>query len=104
VITAAVAAPISAAQRRHQVDLRIARQCRHDHGTVELGVTIADAAVDGDVTVVVCDLFTEGRQHCPGCGSEGSTVTRRAQSQRCARCRASLAAARSGTAVPLNGS
>ena len=33
-------------------------------------MTITDAAVDGDVTVVSCDLLTEGRQHCPGCGSE----------------------------------
>ena len=32
--------------------------------TVELGVTIADAAVDGDATVVFCDLITDGRQHC----------------------------------------
>jgi transposase len=39
--------------------------------TVELGVTITDAAVDGDVTVVFCDLLTEGRQSCPGCGGEG---------------------------------
>lgn len=48
--------------------------------TVELGVTITDAAVDGDVTVVFCDLLTEGRQHCPGCGSEGvyrDTVVRK---------------------------
>jgi transposase len=36
--------------------------------TVELGVTITDAPVDGDATVVFCDLLTEGRQHCPGCG------------------------------------
>jgi transposase len=39
--------------------------------TVELGVTITDAAVDGDVTVVFCDLLTDGRQSCPGCGSQG---------------------------------
>jgi transposase len=48
--------------------------------TVELGVTITDAAVDGDVTVVFCDLLDDGRRHCPGCGSEGiyrDTVIRR---------------------------
>src|SRR5215204_5435615 len=39
--------------------------------TVELGVTIADAAVDGDNTVVFCDLIDDGGQHCPGCGGEG---------------------------------
>jgi transposase len=39
--------------------------------TVELGVTITDAAIGGDVTVVFCDLFTDGRQHCPGCDGEG---------------------------------
>jgi hypothetical protein len=36
--------------------------------TVELGVTITDAAVDGDVTVVFCNLLDDGRRHCPGCG------------------------------------
>jgi transposase len=48
--------------------------------TVELGVTITDAAVDGNVTVVFCDLLTEGRQSCPGGGSEGiyrDTVARK---------------------------
>jgi transposase len=48
--------------------------------TVELGVTITDAAVDGDATVVFCDLLNDGRRHCPGCGSEGiyrDTVIRR---------------------------
>jgi transposase len=39
--------------------------------TVELGVTITDAAVDGEVTVVFCDLLTDGQQRCPGCGGEG---------------------------------
>ena len=39
--------------------------------TVELGVTITDAAVDGAVTVVFCDLLTDGRQHFPGCGGQG---------------------------------
>ena len=39
--------------------------------TVELGVTITDAAVDGDVTVVFCNLLDDGRRHCPGCGAEG---------------------------------
>ena len=48
--------------------------------TVELGVTITDAAVDGDATVVFCDLLDDGQRHCPGCGSEGiyrDTVIRR---------------------------
>jgi transposase len=48
--------------------------------TVELGVTITDAAVDGDVTVVFCDLLTASGQSCPGCGGEGlyrDTVIRR---------------------------
>jgi transposase len=48
--------------------------------TVELGVAITDAAVDGDVTVVFCDLLDDGRRHCPGCGSEGvyrDTVVRK---------------------------
>ena len=38
--------------------------------TVELGVTITDAAVDGDVTVVFCSLIDDGRRGCPGCGAE----------------------------------
>ncbi|WP_330766975.1 hypothetical protein [Rhodococcus sp. M8-35] len=28
--------------------------------TIELGVTITDAAVDGEVTVVFCDLLVDG--------------------------------------------
>jgi transposase len=39
--------------------------------TVELGVTITDAAVDGDVTVVFCNLLDDGQRGCPGCGGEG---------------------------------
>src|ERR1700756_4551367 len=39
--------------------------------TVELGVTITDAAVDRDVTVVFCNLLDDGQRHCPGCGGEG---------------------------------
>lgn len=39
--------------------------------TVELGVTITDAAVDGDVTVVFCTLLDDGQRQCPGCGAEG---------------------------------
>jgi hypothetical protein len=39
--------------------------------TVELGVTITDAAVDNDATVVFCNLLSSGRQSCPGCGSPG---------------------------------
>jgi transposase len=39
--------------------------------TVELGVTITDAAVDGDVTLVFCDLLDDGDRNCPGCGGAG---------------------------------
>jgi transposase len=39
--------------------------------TVELGVTITDAALDGDVTVVFCTLLDDGQRGCPGCGVEG---------------------------------
>jgi len=48
--------------------------------TVELGVTITDAALQGEVTVVFCDLLTTGPGRCPGCGLAGSyrdTVERR---------------------------
>jgi transposase len=48
--------------------------------TVELGVTITDAAVDGDTTVVFCDLLDDGQCHCPSCGTGGiyrDTVIRR---------------------------
>lgn len=39
--------------------------------TVELGVAITDAAVDGDRTVVFCDLLTDGPARCPACGGVG---------------------------------
>ena len=39
--------------------------------TVELGVTITGAAVDGDVTVVFCNLLDDGLRQCPGCGKDG---------------------------------
>src|SRR4051794_22000300 len=48
--------------------------------TVELGVTITDAAVDGEVTVLFCDLLDDGQRNCPGCASEGryrDTVVRK---------------------------
>jgi transposase len=48
--------------------------------TVELGVTITDAAVDGEVTVVFCTLLDDGNKNCPGCGAAGvyrGTVIRR---------------------------
>ena len=39
--------------------------------TVELGVTITGAAVDGETTVVWCDLRATGPGRCPGCGTVG---------------------------------
>src|SRR5246500_708381 len=48
--------------------------------SVDLGVTITDAAVDGEATVVFCNLLADGQRHCPGCGVEGvyrDTVIRR---------------------------
>jgi hypothetical protein len=39
--------------------------------TVELGVTITNAALDADTTVVFCDLLTDGPGRCPGCGTVG---------------------------------
>lgn len=48
--------------------------------TVELGVTITNAALDGDTTVVFCDLITTGSGRCPGCATAGTyrdTVERR---------------------------
>jgi transposase len=48
--------------------------------TVELGVTITDAVVDGAATVVFCTLLDDGRRGCPDCGGEGryrDTVIRR---------------------------
>jgi len=40
--------------------------------TVELGVRITDAAVDGEATVVFCNLLDDGQRYCPACGIEGS--------------------------------
>lgn len=48
--------------------------------TVELGVTITDAALDGEATVVFCNLLDDGARRCPGCGADGvyrDTVIRR---------------------------
>lgn len=48
--------------------------------TVELGVTITDAAVDGEATVVFCTLLDDGKNDFPGCGTQGvyrDTVIRR---------------------------
>ena len=39
--------------------------------TVELGVAITDAALDGETTVVFCDLIERGVASCPGCGRAG---------------------------------
>jgi hypothetical protein len=43
--------------------------------TVELGVTITDAAVDGDATVVFCDLLDDGRRHARNAVARVSTAT-----------------------------
>ncbi|OLL70072.1 Mobile element protein [Pseudonocardia sp. Ae168_Ps1] len=40
--------------------------------TVELGVRITDAAVDGETTVLWCDLLVDGPGSCPGCGLVGT--------------------------------
>jgi transposase len=39
--------------------------------TVELGVRITDAALQGATTVLWCDLLTDGPGSCPGCGVVG---------------------------------
>jgi transposase len=40
--------------------------------TVELGVTITNAALDRDTTVVFCNLITTGPGRCPGCDTVGA--------------------------------
>jgi transposase len=40
--------------------------------TVELGVTITDAALDGETTIVWCDLVARDPGRCPGCGTAGT--------------------------------
>lgn len=40
--------------------------------TVELGVSITDAAISGGSTVVWCDLRTSGPGRCPACGAVGT--------------------------------
>jgi len=40
--------------------------------TVELGVTITDAAIDGETTVVWCELRATSPDRCPGCGTVGT--------------------------------
>jgi hypothetical protein len=48
--------------------------------TVELGVTITNAALERDTTVVFCNLITTGPGRCPGCDTVGTyrdTVERR---------------------------
>ena len=39
--------------------------------TVELGVTITNAAIDGQTTVVWCELLAAGPGRCPDCGMAG---------------------------------
>lgn len=74
--------------------------------TVELGVTITDAAVDGEVTVVVfCNLLGNGKKDCPGVRHTGCLPRHRdPHSARCSCGRASAAAACAGAALPLHGS
>lgn len=43
--------------------------------TVELGLTITDAAVHGETTVVFCNLLDDGRHDFPGAAARVSTVT-----------------------------
>jgi transposase len=40
--------------------------------TVELGVSITDAAIEGETTVVWCDLVGRGSRRCPACGKVGT--------------------------------
>ncbi|MCE0764141.1 transposase family protein [Pseudonocardia kujensis] len=40
-------------------------------GTFELGVRITNAALDGETTVLWCELLTDGPGDCPGCGLTG---------------------------------
>jgi transposase len=40
--------------------------------TVELGVTITDAAIDGETTIVWCDLVVRDPGRCPDCGTVGT--------------------------------
>ena len=71
--------------------------------TVELGVTITDAAVDGEITVVFCDLLDDGRPALPGVRQRGHLPRHRdPPGYRCAGGRASAAAAGAGAAVPLH--
>jgi hypothetical protein len=71
--------------------------------TVELGVTITDAAVDGDVTVVFCDLLTDGVGVCPRvCPARGLPRYGGALCERRARGWASAAPAGAGTPLPLH--
>ncbi|ETT26920.1 transposase IS204/IS1001/IS1096/IS1165 family protein [Rhodococcus rhodochrous ATCC 21198] len=40
--------------------------------TIETGVTITDAALDDQVTVVFCDLLVDGPGRCPRCSQAGT--------------------------------
>ena len=44
--------------------------------TVELGVTITDAALDGEATVVFCTLIDDGQHSCPDCGDAVESICR----------------------------
>jgi transposase len=50
--------------------------------TVELGVTITDAAVLGESTVVFCNLLDDGQRSCPGCGIETTCSAKRPRDRR----------------------
>lgn len=41
-------------------------------GPVESGVTITDAAVDGQATAVFCNLLDDGQRRCPDAVARGS--------------------------------
>jgi hypothetical protein len=67
-------------------------------------VTITDAAVDGETTVVWCTLLaTDGRGRCPGCGTAGvyrDSVERRSRICRWLGIRCSCGSGSRATAAP----
>lgn len=70
--------------------------------TVELGVTITDAAIDGETTVVSADLLAGSPGRCSGCGAVGDLPRpHRAAAHRASARGAPDAAAGAGPAVSL---